>query len=415
MRLHRESGAGEADVRHHRADRRVGDRQRLVRVAERGDLDGEEAVDQDSPGSCQFFEPAVGKGDGHRAVPHRAGHALDRAGAHVAGREHAGHARLERERVALQRPGLRQRAADPQVRAGEDEAARVERHARRAGPAGARHAAEAEEERARRQLLPARGHAAEVARAVDRLDLGAEPHLDQRVRVDALDEVRRHRLRERVAAHEHRHARARVREVHDRLAGRVARADDDHRVAAAARGLAAPGAVVDAAAEPGLDPVDVERAPVHPRRGDHHVRGHLVAAGDVELRALGRHPAAGHAAQQHQLGAEALGLAPRQPREVRALDAAGEAEEVLDLGGVGGLAARDVALDQQRREPVRGGVDRGRQPGRAGAHDREVVVRALRRVALVPGVRHALDRGRGHRAVRGEQEREIVVGEALAR
>ena len=44
---------------------------------------------------------------GHRALADRAGHALDRARAHVAGHEHAGHAGLEQVGVALERPAAR--------------------------------------------------------------------------------------------------------------------------------------------------------------------------------------------------------------------------------------------------------------------------------------------------------------------
>ena len=60
-----------------------------------------------------FPSAAVGQGDGHRAVPDRAGHALDRAGAHVAGRERG--TLVSSASVALQRPPS-QRAVDPQRR-----------------------------------------------------------------------------------------------------------------------------------------------------------------------------------------------------------------------------------------------------------------------------------------------------------
>ena len=73
-------------------------------------------------------------------------------------------------------------------------------------------AAEAEEERPGRDLFATGGHAAQVSGAVDRLELRVQPHLDALVGLDALDEVGRHRLRERGATHEHRHVRAEMRE-----------------------------------------------------------------------------------------------------------------------------------------------------------------------------------------------------------
>ena len=49
----------------------------------------------------------VDQRDRHRALADRAGDALDRARAHVAGDEHARHARLQQVRVALERPAAR--------------------------------------------------------------------------------------------------------------------------------------------------------------------------------------------------------------------------------------------------------------------------------------------------------------------
>src|SRR6476619_679157 len=54
--------------------------------------------------------------DRDRALAHRRRHAFHRAPAHVAGREHAGHARLERE------PRARARPDGVEVETGEDEA-----------------------------------------------------------------------------------------------------------------------------------------------------------------------------------------------------------------------------------------------------------------------------------------------------
>src|SRR5277367_488145 len=65
-------------------------------------------------------EVLVDERHGHRALADGAGHALDRARAHVAGHKDAGHACLEHVRVAVEWP-----VRPLHVVAGEDEAARV--------------------------------------------------------------------------------------------------------------------------------------------------------------------------------------------------------------------------------------------------------------------------------------------------
>ena len=226
---------------------------------------------------------------------------------------------------------------------------------------------------------------------------------------DAVDEVGRHRLPEPVAAHDHRHLRARVGQVHHGLARGVAGAHHDDRQAAALRRLAAPGAVVDAAAEQRLDALDVQPAPDHARGDERDPRLDLVAAAQREReRPVGpAAPAALDAAQHHELGAEALRLAAREPAQLGAADAVGEAEEVLDHRRVRGLAARHVLLDHEGGEPVRGGVDGGREPGGPAAHDREVVGRAPRRRADVPQLRDALHRRRGDHQPVVDQHRQL--------
>ena len=143
--------------------------------------------------------------DRHRSLAHGARHPLDRARADVAGDEHSGHARLERERVALKRPAV---ALD--VEAGEDEAALVARDDT-LEPVGQRPGADEHEARvglldrvAAVGVADAQGAQAAVALRGHGLTPGA--HLDVVERLDLLDQVVRHRLRQRVAADEHRHA-----------------------------------------------------------------------------------------------------------------------------------------------------------------------------------------------------------------
>ena len=67
--------------------------------------------------------------------------------------------------------------------------------------------------------------------------------------------------------------------------------------------------------------------------------------------------------------------------QLGATDPVREAEEVLDHRSVGGLAAGNITVDDDGRESVRGGIDRGRQPRRPGADDRDVVAALARRLA----------------------------------
>ena len=69
--------------------------------------------------------------------------------------------------------------------------------------------------------------------------------------------------------------RAARRQVHRRLAGRVAAADDDHVLAAAPLGVGGHGGVVDARAREPLDVVGVELAPAR-TGGDHDRAGERV-------------------------------------------------------------------------------------------------------------------------------------------
>ena len=131
--------------------------------------------------------------DGHRALAHRAGHALDRAGAHVAGHEHAGHAGLEHVGVALERP-----AVGRHVGPGEDEAALVAGdHA--VEPVGARRGADEHEAGvgvAASSLAVAAAHAQRAPggrRPRPRRACVLRAHLDVLRRLDLLDQVVRHR------------------------------------------------------------------------------------------------------------------------------------------------------------------------------------------------------------------------------
>ena len=83
---------------------------------------------------------------------------------------------------------------------------------------------------ARHRLLPAIDDVdgLEVRLAVRRLHLAVQADGDVGLAGDLLDQIARHALLERVAAHQQRHLARVVGEVQRRLAGRVAGADEVH-------------------------------------------------------------------------------------------------------------------------------------------------------------------------------------------
>ena len=94
------------------------------------------------------------------------------------------------------------------------------------------------------RVANAQGAQAAVALRGHRLAPGA--HLDVVERLDLLDQVVRHRLRQRVAADEHRHPACVRGEVYGRLAGGVGPADHDDVLVLAFARVGQGGAVVDA-------------------------------------------------------------------------------------------------------------------------------------------------------------------------
>src|SRR5947209_4996333 len=94
----------------------------------------------------ELLQPAEGERGRHRALADGGRDPLRRSMADVARREETGPARLERERVAVERPAPGPlAAAEEQVGPGEDEACRVGLDALARAPLGVRDAADAEE------------------------------------------------------------------------------------------------------------------------------------------------------------------------------------------------------------------------------------------------------------------------------
>ena len=191
-------------------------------------------------------EVLVDQRDGHRALADRARHALDRARAHVAGDEHARDARLEHVGVARAAASRRPFASGPARMKPRSSRATTpsSQSVRGAAPMNTKQASTSStrspsasrmRSRRRRPSSPSAAIACAPVRTSMFVDRG-----------DLLDEVVGHRLRQRVAAHEHRHPRGVAAEVDGRLPGRVGAADDDDVLVGARARLGHRRAVVDA-------------------------------------------------------------------------------------------------------------------------------------------------------------------------
>ena len=73
------------------------------------------------------------------------------------------------------------------------------------------------------------------------------------------------------------------------------------------------------------------------------------------------------------LDPELLRLAERAAHQRHAGNAGREAEIILDPRRGAGLAAERAAIEREHGQPLRAGIDRGGEPGRAGADDDHVV------------------------------------------
>ena len=114
------------------------------------------------------------------------------------------------------------------------------------------------------------------------------------------------------------------------------------------------------------------------------------------------HP--GHRPRDQQLGAEADRLPAGALAQLVAAEAAGKAEVVLDPGGGACLAAAGRALDQQRPEPLRRAVHRGRQSGGTAADDHDVVGVVVGLGLEPERLRQAAERGRLQPRAVGEHD-----------
>ncbi len=207
----------------------------------------------------------------------------------------------------------------------------------------------------------------------------ADVQLDVRQGGDAVDQVARHGRLEPAPAHDQVQALDPGGEEHDRLAGRVAAADQRHLLALAELRLDRRGPVGDAGTLEGREIRDVRPAIAGAGGDDHGARPHGAAVGELQAQRIAG-AARGAAAVEPRdlqrdgdLGAEFQRLAEGASGQRLAGDAGREAQIVLDPGRRAGLAADRALVEHEHREALGGGVDRGREPGRAGPDHGDVV------------------------------------------
>src|SRR5260370_41666434 len=204
-------------------------------------------------------------------------------------------------------------------------------------------------------------------------DLGVEPDLDVLGSVDALDEIPRHRLLERIGTYQHDNLPGVASDVQRRLACGVGGAADVRVVALPRPGFIRGRAVVYATSGELAEPRGFDH-PVRDAGRDHHrPRLDLRAVAEEHGTNGPAHLESGDVAGKDHLGAEAARLGDRPMGEVGAAQAPWESEVVLDGRALTGLSARRFAFDDDGLEPLRRAVDGGGHPCRSTADDAEVV------------------------------------------
>src|SRR6476646_6783398 len=178
------------------------------------------------------LQHTVDEGDHDRAFADRRRHPFDAAAANVAYRKHARQAGLQGIRWARQRPARRVEIVRRQIATGLDEALVVERDTA-LEPLGVWYRTHHHEDMT--DVAPAGAaigmpplHTTQMAIAVECDHLGAGMQLDDRVFVDAANQVFRHRVGEAVAADQQVDAARGLRQEYRSLSRGIAAANDDH-------------------------------------------------------------------------------------------------------------------------------------------------------------------------------------------
>ena len=163
------------------------------------------------------------------------------------------------------------------------------------------------------------------------------------------------------------------------------------------------------------------RAPVA-RAARHHDGARAQRLAAIELQAEGAVAARAQSSaltldRDHDVGAEFLRLVEGARGQRLAGNAGRKTEIVLDPRAGAGLAAEGARIEHRDREAFGGRIDRGREPGRAAADDRDVVDLVLGRPPIMPSARASSD-SLGiaqHGAVDGHDQRPIRRRRRIAR
>ena len=133
------------------------------------------------------------------------------------------------------------------------------------------------------------------------------------------------------------------------------------------------GSIVDAQAVEALTLGYVKLAIRCPRGNQDAAGRHGPVAFNVDDRQIAVQVQGADLGRRRELRPEFLGLQHGTAHQVGPRDAGGETQVVLNLGGCAGLAARPGAVKDERPEPFRSAIHGGRQPGRPGADDDQVI------------------------------------------
>ncbi len=194
---------------------------------------------------------------------------------------------------------------------------------------------------------------------------------------DAVDEIARHARLEAPSAHDQPYFCGLTREVHRRLARGVAGADQGHLLRGAQLRFQGRRPIVHARSLEGVEVRDIEPAIARPAGNDDRTRHCVLIVGQRQSEAASvcalQRLEAHHLVGDRHFDAEFLRLIVGARHQRNAADAGWKAEIILDAGRRARLAAERTTVEHQGGKPFRSCIDAGREPGRSGADDRNVI------------------------------------------
>ncbi len=192
-------------------------------------------------------------------------------------------------------------------------------------------------------------------------------------RLDAVDEILRHALGETWPAHQHPNFCSEAAQEDGGLARRVAAPDQNDLLVSTQARLDGRSPIPDSAPLEVREVRDVE-APVASAGRDDHCRGfHAPAIAQVKRNRSFSQVEAHHFGGYHHPGTEFLRLDIGAASERLAGNAGWETEIILDTSARSSLSTEGARVEDDHRETLRCGIDRGREASGSRADDRDVV------------------------------------------